>query len=103
MRKYTKKEEEKILKNIKKYSIAILIMNGGEEKNFLQINEIGKIENIEDLGKILAYLSDIQIGMLGMNLDVTSSKYLSDFRKGGGKKKEKNLLGLGSTTANFLN
>lgn len=103
MRKYTKKEEENILKNIKKYSIAILIMNWWEKKNFFQINEIWKIENIEDLWKILAYLSDIQIWMLGMNLDVTSSKYLSDFRKWWWKRKEKNLLGLWLGTANFLN
>ena len=104
MRKYTKKEKEKILLNIKKYAIWILSMSWWLDKNITQVNAIGKVDNLDNLGIILGYLDLPQQLLLEMNLDVLSSKYIKEFKKLWNQlnKKELSLVQLWMPTAKLL-
>lgn len=80
MRKYTKKELEKIMLESIKYLIAQFILQKISKDSIKFLNLL-KIENLGDFLIFYDSLENIEKNMLKMNVSAPTSKFLKDFEK----------------------
>lgn len=81
MRKYTKKELSEIFDEIKKYTIAWIILKRFTWINSFQLQIVKEAESLKKLPTILNTLSEIEKNILKMNISAKASKFLKDFEK----------------------